>query len=512
MQFQELFQGYTRSHGVYKLKGTSDSRGKAEGSAMTVTGPISDVEWQSHLSGTGNGIGVIPLMDDNVSVRWGVIDIDRYPLDFASLEKDLQSLPVVITKSKSNGAHIWLFLKEPTPASLVIEKLSEWKAALGFGNVEVFPKQWKRITHEDVGNWINLPYYGNSRRCYYKQQEISLEDFLRLAEARQITRAQLEKIRVFGDDDAGEFADGPPCFQMLMKAGGILEGARNNGLFNVGLYFKSKNPGGWRENLARWNKDNVSPPLSQNEIEELWKTIEKKEYNYTCSKAPIVDFCNRKLCRTRPHGVARNSGKDGEINVAIDGLTKINTTKPRWLVNIEGIRTEIGDTEDLINQTRFSVVCIEKVHKVLVPVPAPKWRDEVQRLLENVEVIEAPLEASPEGQFYLYFREFVEKRGTDNKEAILRGNVYLNEGKAYFKSTDLYQYLKREGFRDLKQTQMYILLHALGLEKDRWNLKGTTVSWWAVPYDKLQDAPFDAPTFGEAIFGDIKKNENKNPS
>ena len=39
------------------------------------------------------------------------------------------------------------------------DKLFEVRAVLGFANSEVFPKQIELRSHEDTGNFLNLPYF-----------------------------------------------------------------------------------------------------------------------------------------------------------------------------------------------------------------------------------------------------------------------------------------------------------------------------------------------------------------
>jgi hypothetical protein len=497
MRFQDLFRGYTRAHGVSKPKGTKDARGKAEFSHFTREEPVTPEKWEGHLSGKGFGLGIIPLMDDNVSVVWGAIDIDRYNLDHAALEQDIAKLPLTLCKSKSSGGHLYLFLKEPASAALVNRRLQEWASALGWGTCEIFPKQSKRISKDDKGNWINLPYYGDSRKCVYQGEEVPLEKFLEIAESRQITAEILEKIQIVPDLGDGEFSDGPPCLQVLHKIG-ITEGGRNNALLNVGIYLKKKYPDEWQTMLPKWNEGNVDPPLP--EIHNVVGTLEKKPYNYTCSKHPIQQHCNRRACVKRQYGIA--SGGDDELDVVLSGLQKIDTKEPQWRLNIDDMQVRLENTEQLMNQSRFAVLCVERLCKWIKPVTASKWREVVQDLLNNVVIEEGDPEASADGQFYLYLNNFIEIRQTENKDSLAMGNVWINEGKAYFRSQELYQYLRREGFRDLGVSEIYSLLKDLGVTRERFNIKGATVSAWAIPLTKLQSEAFDPPKFGDTVFGE----------
>ncbi len=498
MRFQDLFAGYTRAHGRYHVLGASGDRGKVGGKVKTVRAPLSDADFEAHLSGKGAGIGIIPLNDDNRTVNFAAIDIDVYPLDYAALEKDCAQLPLTMTKSKSGGAHLWLFGKEPLDAALVIKRLHEWAAALGYGSAEVFPKQSTRVADDDVGNWINIPYFGKTRLCFYHGSDVDFKTFLEVAEKRLITNKQLQAIKVVSEDEDAHFADGAPCLQVI-HAAGIGEGIRNVTLFNVGVYMKLKYGEDWEEPLRKFNEEHIDPPVTAGEMQDMIKGLARNSYNYQCNVEPLRSHCNRKQCVKRKFGVAQGSD---ELNVVLSGLTKMTTIPPRWFINVDEVRVELESTNDLLLQGRFERFCVENVHKVLQPITAKRWRELVQEQLDRVEIVEAPPEASPEGQFYEYLRRYIELRGqNDSKDQLAQGRVWLEEGWAHFRSTDFFNYLRREGFRDLKQGKMFSLLHDIGMQKGRFNIKGQNTPFWRVKMDKLQDEAFDVPKFDDP-FGD----------
>lgn len=506
MDFQELFPSYTKAFGRFLVGDTPKSNGKLDAARppRTVRGSPTHEDWQNHLNGAGEGLGLIPLLDDNKNVQWGAIDVDVYNLDHASLERDIENLPLVLTKSKSGGGHLWVFLSEPVPATLVVNKLNEWASAIGYGGVEIFPKQTGRRIREgeeDIGNWINLPYFGNTRHCVYQGVDVELDVFLQLAERNRITRKDLELINILSPE-AAIFKDGPPCLEMITATGGVMEGGRNNFLFGVGVYFKHKFKD-WPDKLTQFNSEHCSPPLSQTEVHTIIQSLDHKSYNYHCNKVPLSSHCNRTLCVRRDYGVAYGSA--GELNVTLSGLTKITTNPPRWLINIDGVRVELENTNDLTEQGRFKRFAVESVNKLPTVVSKNKWDNTVQGLLNMVEVIEAPDDASPQGQFLAYVQRFVETHGQDeSKDAILLGRVWLENGDACFRSSDLMSYLKRERFVDLRVAAMYSLLHKLGVKKGCFKIKGKSVPYWRVPVEGLngiQTEEFEAPDFKNP-FGD----------
>jgi hypothetical protein len=69
-------------------------------------------------------------------------------------------LPLVVCRSKSGGAHLFLFSKEWVPAKTMQTTLNQIAAAMGYGGTEVFPKQVRLFLERgDVGNFLNLPYF-----------------------------------------------------------------------------------------------------------------------------------------------------------------------------------------------------------------------------------------------------------------------------------------------------------------------------------------------------------------
>src|SRR5690606_20709252 len=148
-------------------------------------------DFDKHLGGT-QGTGVIPLRDDD-TVTWAAIDMDKYNTPTEELEARVRArnLPLFCCQSKSGGTHLYLFLNREHDPDIIRERLAQWAAELGIGGSEIFPKQSYRAGPEDIGNWINMPYFGGAtdqpeRRCYRDGQWLDLEGFLDAAEAGRV--------------------------------------------------------------------------------------------------------------------------------------------------------------------------------------------------------------------------------------------------------------------------------------------------------------------------------------
>ncbi len=247
----KLFACGKSAYGLYRIdKNQRRADGKVEGKAHTLREPVSLELWEQHLSGT-QGFGIIPIREDDLC-SWGVIDVDDYAIKLIPLAKQIKDLPLVLCRTKSGGAHLFLFTTDPVPASLMQLKLREVASNLGFGGSEIFPKQTHILVERgDFGNWLNMPYFNEKETDRYgigpNGKPLSLTAFLKASQGKALSQEQLEGWTL--EAQVGDaFSDGPPCLQVLAGRK-IKKGNRNNALLNVGIYCKLKYPERWEEEL-----------------------------------------------------------------------------------------------------------------------------------------------------------------------------------------------------------------------------------------------------------------------
>src|SRR5210317_584460 len=221
-KFMAIFDGLKEAYGYFKIENTG-ANGKAKGKAGVLREPRTTKLWENHLSGKGNGLGIIPINEDNMC-KWGCIDIDQYPLDHKLLIEKIRrmKLPLVVCRSKSGGAHCFLFSKEWVEAKDMQKSLQNMSAALGYGESEIFPKQVKlHLDRGDVGNFLNLPYYDAEEGLRYgildDGTSASLEEFFELYEKYAQTPEQIQKLQITESAEGTPVRDGPPCLQHLVK-------------------------------------------------------------------------------------------------------------------------------------------------------------------------------------------------------------------------------------------------------------------------------------------------------
>lgn len=497
-KFKAIFSGLEIAYGTYKIE-KERGDGKQAGKATVVRQPPTDDLWEAHLMGNGPTLGIIPIRSDN-TCGWGCIDIDQYPLDHTALVKKIEelSLPLVVCRSKSGGAHCFCFVREPVPARDMQEYLKACAALLGEAGREIFPKQAEILVDRgDTGNFLNLPYYGgdNSTRYAIKADGTSatLEEFFELyeASAQSGTPTPPEPPK----KETAPIKDGPPCLQALCSQG-FPEGTRNNGIFNIGIYLKKQSPASWEDKVVEHNIKFFDPPLPNNEVQLVIKQLNRKDYRYKCKDAPLSSFCNSSLCRTRRFGI----GGHGPDSPTLSSLSKYASEPPLWFLDINGRRIEL-ETDSLFNQAAFQKACVEKLNLLPPTLKKSDWEGMLNELLKEMVETEQISQASEDTSVTGRFMDLLEEFTTHMQQAMDRDEILMGrpweepeDGKTYFRMKDLENHLKRNNFIGMTAPKMAQRLRDLGGEPTSLFLKGRTVRCWRIPRFNKQDAPFVTET------------------
>lgn len=502
-----LFAGFSDAYGHYDPGKTERSAAKAgkveiKKSARTVREAVTEKLWYDHISGA-SPLGIIPIMSDD-NCRWGCIDVDKYDLNLGEVSTMIEAagLPLMVCRTKSGGAHIFLFLSEPSPASEVQAKLKDISAALGFGGSEIFPKQTKILVERgDLGNWLNMPYFrGDDTDRYAVRQGgagMTMLEFLDRAEEQSLSYRQFDDLTIKRQKKVDEdLTDGPPCLQHL-SASGFPDGTRNNGLFALGIFCKKKFGEKWQIVLERFNQRFMSPPLGTDEVMEIIKRLEKKDYNYPCKNEPIVSHCNSSLCRTRKFGVG-GAGEYPEIS----GISVLDTQPPIWFLDVENTRIEIS-TEDLQDYRRFQRRCMERLFVCYRMIGQPQWIAQLGGLMENVVRIEASEDVGSQGHFMELLEDFcTDTHAATDKKEIHSGRVWDDEegGRYVFRLRDLMSFFTRQKFDDLSRAQVTNKIKDVGGGHFFTIIEKKGVNLWFVPAKFNKTGPLSLPkSHGEPI-------------
>ena len=284
--FIDLFSGLKRAHGCTYVEKKSSDGTKVKGKSFVKREPVTDKLWQDHLNGIEPSLGIIPI-DENNKCRWGCIDVDKYNLNHKKLINLINNnqLPLTVCRSKSGGAHIFLFTTIPVEAKLMRDKLTAIRAFLGFGNAEVFPKQIELKSEDDTGNFLNLPYFNSANTTRYafnfKGEAITISQFF-LA-IKRLTPEELDKLEL--KRPASEFSDGPPCIESLTQ--NKLTDGRDRVLYQYIQYAKRKWPEDWTKHINAFNYKYFDPPLEDRIIQEKIKYNLNRELGFKCSEEPM---------------------------------------------------------------------------------------------------------------------------------------------------------------------------------------------------------------------------------
>ena len=426
-RFQRLFRGNEDWYGQYEAHPITGEKLDA----YTKSGPIPDQAWDRHLAGTKMGMGIVPISDEG-TCYWGAIDLDDDNTDHAALVRLVKELglPLVVCRSKSGGAHLYLFFIEPIKPVQLIAKLKRWSILLKLENpnkqpIEIFPKQIS-LTDGQKGNWLNLPYFNKKKSTRYGVGEdgepLSFTQFLKYAEGMRLTENELEvKQAQIAVNSDSFFLDGPPCLQSLHESG-FPRGTRNSGLYNVGIFIKLKYPDDWEDVVRDYNENGgaLDPPLDNDEVDMIVRSLSRRDYTYKCSDAPIVGFCQRGPCKKQDYGIDRfRKNANEEAFPRMGRLVKFESPEKADPPIYE---LEVGDRsiqltpDEFLTLSLFRKMCFRQAEVVVPMIKQYDWDTKVIDLLDDKIVIEIPNDAGPHGQFIAHLTEFLGLRHKSDKD------------------------------------------------------------------------------------------------
>jgi len=481
-----LFAGFNSAFGLYQLTGEVKNNVKLVGKAATKREIMSPELWDNHLMGR-QGLGIIPI-NENSQVKFAAIDIDKYDINHHEIQKKINnySLPLVLCRSKSGGAHLYMFMCDFTDATIVQPKMREMASILGHGTAELYPRQTKVLASRgDMGQWINMPYFNAEETERYafnnRFEKLTVDKFIDYASSKIVTPSRLDKISA---ETIAELPGAPPCLQLLVKQG-FPDGTRNNGLFNLGVYARKYQPEGWQRQIEEMNGKYMNPPLHSTEVLGVIKSVGRKEYAYTCKQPPIMSFCNQVKCRQCKLGIGAANGMP-----SMGSLTKVASTPPIWFVEIEGGGRIELTTDELQNPRLFQRRCMDAMN-IMPGIPKREnWEDTVRELISDVQIIEMPKDSSPIGRFLEHLETFCSSRVMSySADGLILGKPFSYDGKVYFRLKDFLSYLDRIKFDELPTNRMVLALRENAKAENKgWNVKGKCIQTWAVAeYAKLEE-------------------------
>jgi hypothetical protein len=282
------------------------------------------------------------------------------------------------------------------------------------------------------------------------------EQFLDYAESKRLD----DVISFEVPETMSEFSDGPPCLQAITssKAG---EGERNTVLFNIGVYCRAKYESSWEDKLSEFNHQFVAPPLNHREVTAIVKSLEKKNYAYTCNNVPLCNNCNRETCKGRDFGI--HAFQHIDVGIALDSITKMNSEPPMWILSIEGVRTEV-ETEDILSQERFKIVCVNTINKIPGKMKNEEWDKFMRNKLSSIEIIEVPRETRMSDRITDHLTRYFATTPPARSPTDINIGRWVDEPDGYYtRGSDFMDYLKRQNI-EFDARKVWVLMMDLGVK------------------------------------------------
>jgi len=529
---REIFKGNEEAYGTFVSSGEKDERGKAKGFCQTLGLPENkklsedDMLWTGHLNGS-QSIGVIPINKQH-ECYWGCIDIDSYDgFDHRQLLLSIKraKLPLIVFKSKSGGAHVYCFFKNPVKAKALRKKLADASSHLGFKGSEIFPKQIE-LREGFFGNYVNTPYFGADKTDRYAMilddkdhvKNLSLVDFYALYQDCVIDA--LDKFEVRTDTI---FPDGPPCNNCIALRG-CSEGGRNMYLFNIAVMYNkmyAESGEDWFDKLREANDKYITKPLPPTEVSRIYASVRShsegdmnsvtepgqhldeetnSSYHYLCKQEPMKSYCNRSECVSRKFGVTRSTDNDGE-EFGITQIHKVLDDPIIYYVTFDNGVVMKADMKEMSDQKLWR----ELVFATLDFKPPRLPGEDFDAILNNnmrdrLEYVRLPEGVSRTDRIRTGIQDWLSGTGQgDDRESLLAGNSFYDEKKKkiYFRFPDLRSALvSTKSIKDTQRDTTMLLDFLKRKNKDdqgnditnaglnassmKLNVKGKTVHVWAI--------------------------------
>lgn len=502
---QSLFRGRENAHGSYdSLAGRkATDRGKLVSKAHSLSEPVTQEVWAAHLAGKSR-LGIIPVRADG-RCGWFVIDLDFYKIGKKSLasvggfEKlaaaiEAKGLNLVITKSKSGGAHMWGFLEEPVKADLVqaaakeiFTRLAPW-TVLGLTEAEVrehtdiFPKD---LSASDIGSWVNMPYFGEE--CWGVgrdgAQKLDLPEFVAFANDHLIHPDDLS-LKKAKDEPKGKpkhkgQGDGtPPCIRAILE-NGVEEGHRNDVVWHYAVFAKRAFPDNWQEKVHDFNAEKCQPPMRKDEIAVIVKSVGGKDYQYKCDAIRALGiFCDVDDCKKQEFGVGKKGGEEA-LHTGITHLEKIDGEEPIYLVTMgEGAKPFAVNVQDLYLYANFRKKAMGATNRLTPSLKQPEWEDELKEHLELMQITEAAQDTQMRDRVIKQFQNWCSQSTvTDGIDEATEANCPYWDGKVIWFSGDGFLSQIDRQLR-IERDQAYVYLRNWGVQIVKHTVKGKEVKLW----------------------------------
>ena len=527
-EFIKIFEGLDRAYGQFK-RNESRVSAKVEGKPWVEHKSPKRSLWENHLKGIGVSLGIFPLTDEG-TCKWGAIDIDVDNLDYEELLRKIRELklPLIMFRSKSGRAHVYLFMKNFTSAEEVRLVMKKFASKLGLADKldRIYPMQTE-LSEKETGSWLNLPYFNHeegSRYAYkddfdaatieeffemHKQYvQENLDDYLLEEIKRPIKKAKhtsLEELFI-------------PCQKNSLRLNNNkipTDIGRNDFLLHSFVWakrarthtkkieeYKHLDPKGL---LKHFNKNYFKEPLPEDEMEKTIFKSEDKEYKYLCTRPKIKKYCDPSACTRHICGITPQQASElVGAEEALGQITQYCSTPPIFYESVDvktddkgghkRIRIEMDGSFFLYKDKYLTRLANAGhfPHDSILNMKSIEFRKmNLARLaIRNYE--KAAEEATPEYEFKTLIHDFLNKCTVSVvKSHLLDGACYYNQEtkEMDIRIHKLLEYLKaNRDFRPVRKLCLD-LKHILGAKKINGTVKNTFEKEKSCPTWRFKENP-----------------------
>ena len=522
-KFINIFEGLSSAYGQFR-KDNNRLAVKVEGKSFIVKEPVTKELWQNHLNGTGPNLGIFPLTREG-TCKWGAIDIDVNNFDYEDLLNRIRKkkLPLIMFRSKSGRAHVYMFMKDFTPAQEVQLVMKKFAAKLGLGDLldRIYPMQIS-LSKNDFGSWLNMPYYNQEETstCAYKDNfdGATIEEFFEMYDkyvqtdlSQHLVEEVKQNIKKPKEKTLEDFL--LPCTKNCLELNNnkIPDENRNDYLLHMYTWSMRAVEKGVKkipeyskmdaETLLKYfNQEYMARPVEEKEIQNTVLKSKDKEYKYLCKKPTITKYCDSSACTRHICGITPlDAEKLVKATQALGKITKYLSEPPIFFESVD-VKNENGSGykririemqgEDIINKQKWLNKLANQGCFPHISLHEQKSSDFLVMQYERIENClheAADEEASKDFEFKSIIYAFVNKMTVSyNKEDLLKNACYVNKDthELDFKLPNLMEYLKSNHIKIPANQLTLKLKKIMGAKK----VNGTV-------YDEVLDKQKSYPTW-----------------
>ena len=504
-KFINIFEGLERAYGQFK-KNDKKLSVKVEGRPWIEHKPLTSQLWENHLNGVGNRLGVFPLKDDG-TCKWGAIDIDVNNYDYENLLKKIRELklPLIMFRSKSGRAHVYMFMKEFTSAEEVQTVMKKFAGRLGLADIldRVYPMQTSLADKKD-GSWLNMPYFNHEEGSTYAYtdefEDASIDQFFELydqhvqTDLTEFLREEIQeprkKSKTVKEKKLEDFF--LPCTKNCLKLNGGKVPSENRNDYLLHMYtwsMRAVEKGVEKIEayskmdaaalLKHFNRQYLERPLEEKEIDNTVLKSTDREYKYLCKRQSIKKYCDVSACLRNLCGIDPKQAEELiTAEEAVGNITEYTSEPPIYYESVDvksrsgdgftRIRVEMKGSE-LIDKTKWVNILADSgsfPRPAILKMKPLDFQAFQYARLEKRQYEEAEEEASDNHEFKMIVYDFIRKATVSfNQGDLLDGGCYVTqEGRLHFKLRRLMEYLKSQKNNISQKKVCFRLRHIMKAE------------------------------------------------